>query len=572
MINLNKFIEMLKAGGKVLALEQDYINDLNVFPVPDGDTGSNMNSTVKGAIVSYIDNVNINSFNDLAISFSKGLLMNARGNSGVIFSQIMRGFFSNFNESTNELTPELLQESFLLAKQKAYDSVVNPIEGTILTVIRIISEKVNEKSYSNVNELFKDVIHYGQLALDDTPNLLAELAEIGVVDSGGYGFLSFLKGMNAVLDGTTEQLLNEVEDKKVDSSKNLNLDTNNFEFFDQTKKEEGFGYCSEVILNTNLNIDPNIQKDKEQLNFEFLKKELQRIGNSLVCVQMDNLVKIHLHTMTPNKLLEITQKYGEFEKIKIENMTLQYEENVKTNTNLNSADIIQTKISNLKPKKGLGILATAPTIEIANILKDDFNVDEVIVTENNISPSIEILLNALYKIGKKSCLIVTDDSNLILVAEESKKLVQAKIECEVIPARNAFETIISVSNVDTDLNVKTNTREIIKVLKRTLSALISTSSRDVKYSNIDVKQNSKIGIIDKKIVISVSDEFNALKLTFDKLIGNKKNLDLCYLIYGSHASINVVKQFEKYVNEQYGMYCEIRKGNQDIYDYYIGLQ
>lgn len=570
MINLTKFIEMIRAGGKLLSLEQDYIDDLNVFPIPDGDTGSNMNSTVKGAITSYIDNKQINSFEQLAQSFSKGLLMNARGNSGVIFSQIMRGFFSNFTNEINDLNVSILKESFILAKQKAYDSVINPVEGTILTVIRVISEKINENQYDNSVDLFADVIKYGQIALDDTPNLLAELRDVGVVDSGGYGFLTFLKGMNASLNNSFGELLKEYENKKIDSFNQNSMDPNNFEFFDQTKKEEGFGYCSEVILNTNLRIDPNSNKPKDKLNFEQLKSDLQKIGNSLVAVQMNELIKIHIHTMHPNKLLEITQKYGEFEKVKIENMTLQYEENVKSH--FNSHDSIIDQITKHKFKNELGILATAPTLEIANILKDDFNVDEVIITENNTTPSTETFLKSILNIGKKNCLIIPDDSNLILVAEESKKMIQFRVDCEVIPAKNVFETIICSSNVDQDLNVKNNQRELMKILKKTLSALVSTSQKDVKYSDIEVKQDSKIGIINKKIVVSVKDEFMALKLTVDKLINNKKDLDLCFLIYGSNANISVVKQFEKYLNENYGIYCEIRKGNQKTYDYYIGLQ
>lgn len=570
MINLTKFIEMIRAGGKLLSLEQDYIDDLNVFPIPDGDTGSNMNSTVKGAITSYIDNKQINSFEQLAQSFSKGLLMNARGNSGVIFSQIMRGFFSNFTNEINDLNVSILKESFILAKQKAYDSVINPVEGTILTVIRVISEKINENQYDNSVDLFADVIKYGQIALDDTPNLLAELRDVGVVDSGGYGFLTFLKGMNASLNNSFGELLKEYENKKIDSFNQNSMDPNNFEFFDQTKKEEGFGYCSEVILNTNLRIDPNSNKPKDKLNFEQLKSDLQKIGNSLVAVQMNELIKIHIHTMHPNKLLEITQKYGEFEKVKIENMTLQYEENVKSH--FNSHDSIIDQITKHKFKNELGILATAPTLEIANILKDDFNVDEVIITENNTTPSTETFLKSILNIGKKNCLIIPDNSNLILVAEESKKMIQFRVDCEVIPAKNVFETIICSSNVDQNLNVKNNQRELMKILKKTLSALVSMSQKDVKYSDIEVKQDSKIGIINKKIVVSVKDEFMALKLTVDKLINNKKDLDLCFLIYGSNANISVVKQFEKYLNENYGIYCEIRKGNQKTYDYYIGLQ
>lgn len=572
MINLSKFIEMIKGGSKILSLECDYINDLNVFPVPDGDTGSNMDATVKGAITFNIDNKNIESFEDLAKSFSKGLLMNARGNSGVIFSQIMRGFFSNFTNEFVELTPKLLQESFILAKEKAYSSVINPIEGTILTVIRVIAEQVNKKLYSSVNELFTDVIKYGEIALADTPNLLSELKEVGVVDSGGYGLLSFLKGMDATLNNNIDSLVQKInQDLVVKKGTTAYIDESNFEFFNQSKNEEGFGYCSEIILNLSLSIDPNLKEQKEPFNLEKFKEELLRIGNSLVCVQMDNLVKVHIHTMKPNRLLQIGQKFGEFEKVKIENMTLQYEQKVHDSSISNdNSNVI--KINDVNPKPGLGIVATAPSNEIATFYKEDFNVDEVIVTENASAPSTQDFLNAIFKIGKKNCLIITDDTNLVLAANQAKEIASKKFECEVIPGKNAFEAIVAASNVNPDTNIKNNSREITKIVKKTLSAVLSTSIKNVSYSHINVDKGSNIGIINKKIVVSVKDEFAALKLTLDKLIGNKKGLDICFLIYGANANVNVIKQFEKYASEQYGLYCEIRKGNQKTYNYYIGLQ
>lgn len=571
MINLEKFIAMIKGGSQILSLEHDYINDLNIFPVPDGDTGSNMDTTVKGAISSNIDGKSITNFKELADSFSKGLLMNARGNSGVIFSQIMRGFLSNFTAELTELTVTILQQSFVLAKEKAYTSVVNPVEGTILTIIRCMSESANSQSYNDVKELFASVIKAGELALEDTPNLLKELKEVGVVDSGGYGLLSFFKGMNAILNNNIDVLIQETQADLVNKKgESAYIDEGNFEFFDQHKKDEGFGYCSEIIINLNLDINPNLKENKDVFNLEEFKTELLRIGNSLVCVQYDNLVKVHIHTMKPYRLLQIAQQYGEFEKVKIENMSLQYENKVNENKtyyqvgseiNLNTAKLVD----------GLSVVATAPTKKIAQFIKEDFEVDEVITTEDEGATSLQAFLVAMYNAGKKNCLIITDDSNLVMAANGAKEYAK-DIKCEVIPAKNVFETIVCASNVNKDITLKNNQKEILKILNKTLSAVISTSIKDVNYSHIDVKQNNKIGIINKKIVVSVQDEFAALKLTLDKLISGKKGIDICFLIYGANANLNTVKQFEKYVSEQYGLYCEIRSGDQKVYDYYIGLQ
>lgn len=571
MINLEKFIAMIKGGSQILSLEHDYINDLNIFPVPDGDTGSNMDTTVKGAISSNIDGKSITNFKELADSFSKGLLMNARGNSGVIFSQIMRGFLSNFTAELTELTVTILQQSFVLAKEKAYTSVVNPVEGTILTIIHCMSESANSQSYNDVKELFASVIKAGELALEDTPNLLKELKEVGVVDSGGYGLLSFFKGMNAILNNNIDVLIQETQADLVNKKgESAYIDEGNFEFFDQHKKDEGFGYCSEIIINLNLDINPNLKENKDVFNLEEFKTELLRIGNSLVCVQYDNLVKVHIHTMKPYRLLQIAQQYGEFEKVKIENMSLQYENKVNENKTYDQVGS-EINLNTAKLVDGLSVVATAPTKKIAQFIKEDFEVDEVITTEDEGATSLQAFLAAMYNAGKKNCLIITDDSNLVMAANGAKEYAK-DIKCEVIPAKNVFETIVCASNVNKDITLKNNQKEILKILNKTLSAVISTSIKDVNYSHIDVKQNNKIGIINKKIVVSVQDEFAALKLTLDKLISGKKGIDICFLIYGANANLNTVKQFEKYVSEQYGLYCEIRSGDQKVYDYYIGLQ
>lgn len=571
MINLEKFIAMIKGGSQILSLEHDYINDLNIFPVPDGDTGSNMDTTVKGAISSNIDGKSITNFKELADSFSKGLLMNARGNSGVIFSQIMRGFLSNFTVELTELTVAVLQQSFVLAKEKAYTSVVNPVEGTILTIIRCMSESANSQSYNDVKELFASVIKTGELALEDTPNLLKELKEVGVVDSGGYGLLSFFKGMNAILNNNIDVLIQEIQADLVNKKgESAYIDEGNFEFFDQHKKDEGFGYCSEIIINLNLEINPNLKENKDVFNLEEFKTELLRIGNSLVCVQYDNLVKVHIHTMKPYRLLQIAQEYGEFEKVKIENMSLQYENKVNESKTYDQVGS-EINLNTAKLVDGLSVVVTAPTKKIAQFIKEDFEVDEVITTEDEGATSLQAFLAAMYNAGKKNCLIITDDSNLVMAANGAKEYAK-DIKCEVIPAKNVFETIVCASNVNKDITLKNNQKEILKILNKTLSAVISTSIKDVNYSHIDVKQNNKIGIINKKIVVSVQDEFAALKLTLDKLISGKKGIDICFLIYGANANLNTVKQFEKYVSEQYGLYCEIRSGDQKVYDYYIGLQ
>lgn len=545
MINFEKMKELLEFGAKNLQSEYLYINDLNVFPVPDGDTGSNMKTTAVGAI-EYINQKPINSFYDLSSNFSYGLLMNARGNSGVIFSQIFRGFFSIVNQDTTEINIQDLKQAFLKAKEQAYNAVSNPVEGTILTVIREIAENVNNKDFENIEDLFNYVCEIGNNTVSKTKEMLPELKQVGVVDSGAYGLMSFFNGFNKYLHGE-EIVIDENNSLSLDVSKNLSeLNVN---------EEEGFGYCSEVIIKLGGIINPNDKNEsKENFNFNNFKKQLSKIGNSMVCVHDNDLVKVHIHTFKPFMLLKIAQKYGEFEKIKIENMTNQYLEKHQ-----------------IKFKDANGIIATAPTEEIAELFRHDYQVDKVIITEGN-PPSVKVFHNAINELALKNLFIVIDDSNFKMAAQEAVNLVKHNVNVEIISTKNVFDSLLAISNFDRSASFKMNSKYINKAVKKSMSAMISTASKNVEYSHITVKTKNKIGIINKKIISANNKAIVVLEETLDALMNNQKNIDICYLICGVNSSNSVIKQFEKYALEKYGLYCEIKYGGQKVYDYYVGVQ
>lgn len=544
MINFEKMKNLLEYGSKNLESEYLYINDLNVFPVPDGDTGSNMKTTAMGAI-EYINEKHINNFYDLASNFSYGLLMNARGNSGVIFSQIFRGFFSIVKSDTMEINIDDLKLAFKKAKEQAYNAVSNPVEGTILTVVREIADNIDKKDYSSIEELFLYVCQIGNDIVLKTKDMLPELKQVGVVDSGAYGLMSFLNGMNKFLLG--EEIIINKEQEKIDISNNINnLNVN---------EEEGFGYCSEVIIRLGGVINPNDKHDtKEAFNFNNFKKQLLKIGNSMVCVHDNDLVKVHIHTFKPYMLLKIAQKYGEFEKIKIENMTNQYLEKHK-----------------IQFKDGNALIATAPTEEIAELFKNDYLVDKVIITEGN-PPSVKVFHNVINELAVKNIFIVIDDSNFKMAAQEAANLVKHNVNVEIISTKNIFDSLLAISNFDKSASFKMNSKYINKAVKKSMSAMISTASKNVEYSHITVKTKNKIGIINKKIISANNKAIVVLEETLDALMNNQKNIDICYLICGVNSSNSVIKQFEKYALEKYGLYCEIKYGGQKVYDYYLGVQ
>lgn len=550
-VNLDKFIKMLDYGTRSLVIECEFINNLNVFPIPDADTGINMKTTTSFAF-NYLKERKVNSFKELSEIYSKQLLLNARGNSGVIFSQIMKGFCEVFKDQV-ELTIDDFKESFKLAKESAYNAVYNPIEGTILTVIKTIHEKIHEKKYNSILDLFYDVVDYGNNALEKTKEILPELKKIGVVDSGGYGLLSFLKGMNSVLQENEDEYIKQI-------SENSNEDSL-FEFteLDKLNEEIGYGYCSEVIIKLNSFIDPSLNEKKWKYDEKYIKKELEKIGDSLVFVQNHDLIKIHIHTLKPYKLLELGQKYGEFEKVKIENMTNQFLEKIQ-----------EKEYENIDLTKKIKIIYTAPTQEIASILVDQFEQTNYILTEHA-TPSIQDFIEKIKQVKSENVLLILDDTNTILAAKEAIKFFNNKINIEVISCKNFFEILYILPNFDEESTLQKNKKNLEKALLKSNSIIINKSIVDFANEDIKVKKGEKIALYNKKAVKSSSTYIDILKWSFDFLISKNKSPDLCYLIYGKNMSMNEINDFSEYILEKYGVLTEIKKGNQVGINFYLGI-
>lgn len=552
-ISLDSFIEMLKIGTNSLSCEHEYINELNVFPIPDGDTGINMKTTSLGAF----NSISLSKFSDfkhLGDEYKKQLLFNARGNSGVIFSQIMKGFCESFNENQNELTIEDLQKSFHNARECAYDSVYNPVEGTILTVIRMIDEAINQKKYNSVEELFSDVIKNGESALEQTREILPELKRVNVVDSGGYGLMSFLKGMNAVIQSNVDSYLKELKQK------NKNSETADFQSFEDIHDGSEFGYCSEVIIRLAENINPNKKTSKKVFDKLTFTKDLEKFGNSIVCVQIDDIVKVHVHTVKPNKLLELGLRYGEFEKIKIENMTLQFLDKQKN----------QQENNQKKLKDEVSIIYTVPTLKIAELFKERFGQDNYVLTEPT-APSVNVFIKKINKLNSKNVVILTDDSNLVLAAEEVAKYFKDKINVKVVKSTNAMESLIVMQEFNPELSLTDNFKNMNKILKTANTGLVSLAIKDVNYEHISVKENDYIGIIHKKIISANSQELETLKGTIDELMKKTKEPNMIYIVTGKKANLEVISQLEEYIDKKYQLFTEISDGEQVVYNYYIGL-
>lgn len=566
-INIETLVHMFKIGSQQIANNFEYINELNVFPVPDGDTGTNMRITINGAIET-IDNKSFNSLAELGKTFSKGMLMNARGNSGVIFSQIIKGFTKSFPIDKTELNIKDLINSFKEATEIAYKSVVQPVEGTILTVIRCVSEDLDKKKYEfeTIEEVFKAVNTVAKKTLDLTPTMLPDLKMAGVVDSGGFGLVEFLKGMElAILGKDSSNDTNDLNHLKINSSKILNNDVH--------LKEEGHGYCTEFLLRLGMKAEESQQKSK--FSEAKLNKEISKFVNSIVLVSDldEGIVKLHAHTLEPDKLLKAGLAYGEFIKVKVENMNLQVHDrntnsNVNEQTQLNTHEIINDK----KLKNEVKVIATAPSRILGNLIKENYGVYDYIDTNESGNPPIGQFVELIKSCNSKNVIIAIDDTNILLAAKEASKQVKKFINCEIIVGRNFIECMSAISAFLPDENIRNNLKTMTRVMRNTGSACISTSVKTIRYPHIMVHKNDYISVVDKKIVAAEISVLDCIVKTMKMLVKKIKKPELVIIVYGNGIPIREVRQLEKTISEKFGLYCESVNGGQKIYNYLIGIQ
>ncbi|MGL4357792.1 MAG: DAK2 domain-containing protein [Cetobacterium sp.] len=565
VINNSTLIKMIQYGSKKISDNFEYINELNVFPVPDGDTGTNMKISITGAYEA-IKSFSSDDIYDFSRLFSRQLLLNARGNSGVIFSQIFRGFFESLKEGQTEIKVSDIPKHLKDAKNKSYSSVSNPVEGTILTVIRVLSEKIDKVigNFTTMHDVFNYIVEETKLIVEDTPNLLPALKEAGVCDSGAYGLLCFFEGMLEAIDGKS---LEDVTISKGEANKTLLLKTKKVSYINTVERqeisEEGFGYCCEFICKLNYKLFPE-QEKKINFNKEKFEADLLEIGDSVVLVTDEDLVKVHMHTHYPYKMLQLGQNYGEFLRIKIENMTEQFLEKFSDKSP-------EEVFKKFKLKNTTQIICTVPSTKIGKFLTSEFGIATYINTSKNGNPSIADFINKINEVRAKNIIIIVDDSNIILSAEQAIKLNDSKFNIHLIKSRNIAESYLTLMSFDPSKDFKTNCKTLDKALKNSNSAMVSTSTKTIKTKNgLVVNKNDYIGIINKEIKAASDDLLLATRNSIKLLVG-KKSVACIYLIYGIETNENQVSKIQKYINEQIGTKCKLIDGGQKIYNFYIGF-
>lgn len=536
-INGETYGKLILSGSNNLINSKNKIDALNVFPVPDGDTGTNMSSTVQAG-VDYLKQNTSDNLSIVASAIAKNMLFGARGNSGVILSQIFKGFAIAF-ENKKEVDILGLLEGFRQATKKAYSSVLKPIEGTILTVIRETTENLEKivTKETSLEEFFEHAVKFARKACDETPNKLKVLREVGVTDSGGEGLYAMIFGMNKFIHGEEVQISNEVDE--VDK------------FISDSEVYDGeFGYCTEFIL------ELNFETEFDKVNFE---KSLQRKATSLVVVQDGELVKVHGHTLRPGDLLNFAQKYGEFAKIKSENMTKQANESRNKNVILNGSPEEMNECGIVSCNLGSGI------IERMN----EFGVDAIIESGQTQNPSAKDIIDAINVVNAKNVFILPNNSNIFLAAQQAAQTIKNK-KVFIIPTKSQIQGISAMINFDKCAKAKDNEEILNSAIKLVTTGEVTKAIRNTKLNGVKIKEGHFIGISKSKIVSCEASYVEAAKKLI--AVNVNKNTELITIYYGNEATKTDALELSEYIESNYNVEVEIVDGNQPTYHFLIGFE
>lgn len=555
-INVDVLAKMFLAGAQNIEAKKDYINELNVFPVPDGDTGTNMSMTIMSA-AKEVTALNNPEMKDLAKAISSGSLRGARGNSGVILSQLLRGFTKAIKEE-KEIDVLALAAACQRARDTAYKAVMKPKEGTILTVASGIATKAAEmaEETDDLEVFIPAVIEYAEEVLNKTPEMLPVLKEAGVVDSGGQGLLEVIKG------GYDAFLGKEIDYSSIKPSTSVTMNKVNAEDTADIK----FGYCTEFIILTE-------KEFTEEDEHEF-KKFLSSIGDSIVCVADDDVVKIHVHTNDPGLAIQKALTYGQLSKMKIDNMREEHQEKLirdaeKLAEEQAKEEAAYEEKKTAEPRKAMGFITVSIGAGMNEIFKE-LGADYIIEGGQTMNPSTEDMLNAIDQVNADTVFILPNNKNIILAANQAKSLVEDK-EIIVIPTKTVPQGITAIINFMPDADAKTNEEAMLEEIKNVKTGQMTYAVRDTHIDDKEIHEGDIMGIGDSGILAVGKD----LEETTKELIANlvDEDSELISIYYGEEVSEEEAEKFAGEIEELYpDVDVDIQFGGQPIYYYVLAVE
>ncbi|HEJ8927271.1 TPA: fatty acid kinase catalytic subunit FakA [Staphylococcus aureus] len=544
-INGKLFADMIIQGAQNLSNNADLVDSLNVYPVPDGDTGTNMNLTMTSGREEVENNLSKN-IGELGKTFSKGLLMGARGNSGVILSQLFRGFCKNI-ESESEINSKLLAESFQAGVETAYKAVMKPVEGTILTVAKDAAQAAIEKANNTEDciELMEYIIVKANESLENTPNLLAVLKEVGVVDSGGKGLLCVYEGFLKALKG--EKV--EAKVAKIDKDEFVH-DEHDFHGVINTE-DIIYGYCTEMMV--------RFGKNKKAFDEQEFRQDMSQFGDSLLVINDEEIVKVHVHTEYPGKVFNYGQQYGELIKLKVENMREQH------------CEVIRKEQHTAKPKMETvetAIITISMGEGISEIFKS-MGATHIISGGQTMNPSTEDIVKVIEQSKCKRAIILPNNKNILMASEQAASIVDA--EAVVIPTKSIPQGISALFQYDVDATLEENKAQMADSVNNVKSGSLTYAVRDTKIDGVEIKKDAFMGLIEDKIVSSQSDQLTTVTELLNEMLA--EDSEILTVIIGQDAEQAVTDNMINWIEEQYpDVEVEVHEGGQPIYQYFFSVE
>ena len=537
-IDGKKFRDMFVSGANNLQNNKDLVDKLNVFPVPDGDTGTNMSLTISYAIkeLAKVQNDNVT---DIGKALSKGSLMGARGNSGVILSQIIRGIAKSV-EGKENLNVVDLANAFKNGSDTAYKAVIKPIEGTILTVVRESGEYAENIAQEDMDmiEFLELVVEKANESLNKTPELLKALKEAGVVDSGGKGLVLIYEGMLSSLKGNNIELV----EGGISSDTNVSVEQN------ISTEDIKYQYCTEFILETNKVDDLTV------------RERFMKYGDSLAVVGDEGVIKVHVHTNDPGLAIQEALSYGQLLTIKVENMKLQHENKVLK-------EAAQTEEVHVEEKE-YGFIATSMGDGLAQIFRD-FGVDHIIEGGQTMNPSTEDFMKAIEKLNAKNIIILPNNSNIIMAANQAKELSDKNIV--VIPTKNVPQAFAALVTFDGDADIAENEANMMEALSTVKSGQVTYAVRDTVINDVEVKEGNIIGIAEGKLLSAGDKVYEITTDLIEKLVD--EDSAIITLFYGEDTSKEDAQALRDALEENFeDVDVELHYGGQPLYYYLISVE
>lgn len=551
-ITTSLFQEMVQAGATRLNKQAEYVNSLNVFPVPDGDTGTNMGMTIENGAKEVADR-SASTVGEAANIFAKGLLMGARGNSGVITSQLFRGFSQSVKDK-DELDGAALAAAFQAGVEVAYKAVMKPVEGTILTVSRgaAIGAKKKAESTNDAVKVMRAALEGAKTALAKTPDMLPVLKEVGVVDSGGQGLVFIYEGFLSALTGefiASEEFVAT----PATMSEMINAEHHKSVAGHVATEDITFGYCTEIMVA--LKQGPTYVKD---FDYDEFRNYLNNLGDSLLVVNDDEIVKVHVHTEDPGLVMQEGLKYGSLVKVKVDNMRNQHEAQVEK----------EERQAKPAEAKEYAIISVVAGDGLADIFKAQ-GVDYIISGGQTMNPSTEDFVKAVEELNARNIIILPNNKNILMAAQSAAEVIEqpaAVVETKTIP-----QGLTSLLAFDESKSIEENYERMSASLEDVVSGSVTTAVRDTTIDGLEIHENDNLGMVDGKIVVSNPDMMETLTATFDKMLDEDSEIVTIYI--GEDGKEEVANDLAQNLMAKYeDVEVEIHQGNQPVYPYLFSVE